>query len=45
MVVSMRLGNLEIKGLSDDTLRTSLDNLIGMDRRQAEGLVGHTEDG
>jgi glyoxylase-like metal-dependent hydrolase (beta-lactamase superfamily II) len=41
----MRLGELEIKSLSDGILWTSLDNLIGMDRRQAEDLVGHTDAG
>jgi glyoxylase-like metal-dependent hydrolase (beta-lactamase superfamily II) len=45
MIVSMRVGDLEIKGLSDGILRTSLDNLIGMDRRQAEELVGPTDAG
>jgi len=45
MVPSIRLGDLEVKALSDGILRTSLDNLIGMDRGQAEDLVGATDDG
>jgi glyoxylase-like metal-dependent hydrolase (beta-lactamase superfamily II) len=45
MVVSVRLGELEVKALSDGVLRTSLDNLVGMDRRSAEDLVGRTDDG
>ncbi|MFL4968950.1 MAG: MBL fold metallo-hydrolase [Xanthobacteraceae bacterium] len=45
MAASIYVGELEIKGLSDGILRTSLDNLIGMDRRRAEDLVGRTENG
>lgn len=45
MAASIYVGGLEIKGLSDGILRTSLDNLIGMDRRRAESLVGRTENG
>src|SRR5215211_6661555 len=45
MAAGIYVGELEIKGLSDGILRTSLDNLIGMDRRQAEDLVGPTENG
>ena len=45
MAASIYVGELEIRGLSDGTLRTSLENLIGMDRQQAEELVGPTQDG
>jgi glyoxylase-like metal-dependent hydrolase (beta-lactamase superfamily II) len=45
MVASIRVGDLEIKGFSDGILRTSLDNLIGMERQQAEQLVGPTDGG
>lgn len=42
---SMRVGNVEVQGLSDGTLKTSLDLVIGMDRALAERLVGGTENG
>jgi glyoxylase-like metal-dependent hydrolase (beta-lactamase superfamily II) len=42
---SMRVGELEIRGLSDGILKTSLDLVLGMDRAQAEQLVGGTQDG
>jgi len=42
---SMRVGNVEVQGLSDGILKTSLDLVIGMDRAQAESLVGGTQDG
>lgn len=41
----MRVGALEVQGLSDGILRTSLDRVIGMDRAQAESLAGPTQDG
>ena len=42
---SMRLGGVEVQGLSDGILRTSLDLVIGMEREQAESLVGGTQNG
>src|SRR5919199_6352698 len=45
MAASIRIADFEITALSDGTLRTSLDNLIGMDRGQAEDLVGGTDAG
>jgi len=42
---SMQLGDVEVQGLSDGILKTSLDLLIGMERAQAENLVGGTRDG
>jgi glyoxylase-like metal-dependent hydrolase (beta-lactamase superfamily II) len=42
---SMRVGELEVQGLSDGILKTSLDLVIGMDRAQAERLVGGTDNG
>lgn len=42
---SMRVGNVEVQGLSDGILKTSLDLVIGMDRAQAENLVGGTQNG
>jgi glyoxylase-like metal-dependent hydrolase (beta-lactamase superfamily II) len=41
----MRVGDVEIEGLSDGILKTSLDLVIGMERAQAEGLVGGTDNG
>jgi glyoxylase-like metal-dependent hydrolase (beta-lactamase superfamily II) len=41
----MRVGDVEIEGLSDGILKTSLDLVIGMGRAQAEGLVGGTDNG
>jgi hypothetical protein len=40
---STRVGELEIRGLSDGILKTSLDLVLGMDRAQAEQLVGGTQ--
>ena len=42
---SMRIGGVEVHGLSDGILRTSLDLVIGMERAQAESLVGGTQSG
>lgn len=42
---SMRVGAVEVQGLSDGILKTSLDLVIGMDRAQADRLVGGTKDG
>jgi glyoxylase-like metal-dependent hydrolase (beta-lactamase superfamily II) len=41
----MRVGDVEVQGLSDGILRTSLDLVIGMERAQAESLVGGTQNG
>jgi len=41
----MRVGEVEVQGLSDGMLRTSLDLVIGMERAQAESLVGATQNG
>jgi glyoxylase-like metal-dependent hydrolase (beta-lactamase superfamily II) len=42
---SLRIGDLEIKGISDGVLKTSLDFVIGMDRAASEVLVGGANDG
>jgi glyoxylase-like metal-dependent hydrolase (beta-lactamase superfamily II) len=42
---SMRIGDVEVQGLSDGILKTSLDLVIGMDRAQADRLVGGTDNG
>ena len=42
---SMRVGDVEVQGLSDGILKTSLDLVIGMDRTLAETLVGGTDGG
>jgi glyoxylase-like metal-dependent hydrolase (beta-lactamase superfamily II) len=42
---SMRVGAVEVEGLSDGLLKTSLDLVIGMDRERAESLVGETQNG
>jgi glyoxylase-like metal-dependent hydrolase (beta-lactamase superfamily II) len=42
---SMRVGDVEVQGLSDGILKTSLDLVIGMDRALAESLVGGTDNG
>jgi len=42
---STRVGELEIRGLSDGILKTSLDLVLGVDRAQAEQLVGGSQDG
>jgi|SRR5215510_4785875 len=43
MVETLRVGEIEITAVSDGVLRTSLDNLVGMDRGEAEQLVGSTK--
>ncbi len=42
---NMRVGDVEVQGLSDGILKTSLDLVLGMDRAQAESLVGGTQNG
>jgi glyoxylase-like metal-dependent hydrolase (beta-lactamase superfamily II) len=42
---SMRVGNVEVQGLSDGILKTSLDLVIGMERATADKLVGGTDNG
>jgi len=42
---SMRVGDVEVEGLSDGLLKTSLDFVLGMERAQAESLVGGTQSG
>jgi glyoxylase-like metal-dependent hydrolase (beta-lactamase superfamily II) len=42
---SMRVGDVEVQGLSDGILKTSLDLVIGMERTLAESLVGGTDNG
>jgi len=41
----MRVGDVEVQGLSDGVLKTSIDFVIGMDRAQADKLVGGTDNG
>src|SRR4051794_6147324 len=45
MSSSFTVGGLELKPFSDGILKTSLDFLRGMERPQAEQLVGGTTDG
>ena len=45
MVAKMQIADLEVKGLGDGMLKTSLDNLIGIDRLEADKLVGATDAG
>jgi glyoxylase-like metal-dependent hydrolase (beta-lactamase superfamily II) len=42
---SMQVGNVEVEGLSDGILKTSLDLVVGMERAEADRLVGGTENG
>jgi glyoxylase-like metal-dependent hydrolase (beta-lactamase superfamily II) len=42
---SMRVGDVEVQGLSDGILKTSLDLVIGMERAEADKLVGGTDNG
>src|ERR1700688_729013 len=42
---SMRVGDVEVQGISDGILKTSLDLVIGMERAVADKLVGGTTDG
>jgi glyoxylase-like metal-dependent hydrolase (beta-lactamase superfamily II) len=41
---SMTVGGVQVHGLSDGTLPTALDKVVDMDREQAKGLVGETDD-
>ncbi|HEY7248354.1 MAG TPA: MBL fold metallo-hydrolase [Xanthobacteraceae bacterium] len=45
MMREFRCGDLELKGLSDGILKTSLDFVLGMERAKSEALVGATNDG
>src|SRR5690242_4230183 len=45
MLTTMRIGGLDIIGVSDGTLKTSLDNLLDMERARGEALVGATDAG
>src|SRR5580704_18043143 len=40
---SMRVGDVEVQGLSDGVLKTSVDLVIGMDRAQAAQLIGSAD--
>src|ERR1700685_2500546 len=42
---SMRVGDVEVQGVSDGILKTSLDLVIGMERAVADPLVGGPKDG
>ena len=42
---SMRVGDVEVQGLSDGVLQVSLDIVIGMERTTADQLLGGTENG
>lgn len=42
---SVRIGDLDVMGVSDGILKTSLDLIIGMERAQSEQLVGGTDNG
>jgi glyoxylase-like metal-dependent hydrolase (beta-lactamase superfamily II) len=44
-LASMRVGDVEVQGLSDGILKTSLDLVIGMNRAEADSLVGGTQNG
>ena len=41
----LRIGEVDVEGLSDGTLKTSIDLVIGMERALADQLVGGTQDG
>jgi glyoxylase-like metal-dependent hydrolase (beta-lactamase superfamily II) len=41
----MKFGEMEIQGVSDGLLKTSLDFVLGIDRKLSEQLVGGTPDG
>jgi glyoxylase-like metal-dependent hydrolase (beta-lactamase superfamily II) len=45
MQPTFQVGDLEVLGFIDGMLKTSIDLVIGMDRAQAETLVGGTEGG
>jgi hypothetical protein len=40
-----RCGDLEVKGFTDGSLKTSLDFVLGMERAASEELVGGTDGG
>ena len=42
---SFKIGELEVEGFSDGSLKTSLDMLVGMAREEAERVAGPTENG
>ncbi len=42
---SMTVGGVEVQGLSDGTLPTSVDKVVDMDAAQVERLVGGTDNG
>jgi glyoxylase-like metal-dependent hydrolase (beta-lactamase superfamily II) len=44
-MTTFRIGGLDIKAVSDGKLKTSLDNLIGLDPARGEALAGPTDDG
>jgi glyoxylase-like metal-dependent hydrolase (beta-lactamase superfamily II) len=44
-MTTFRIGGLDIKAVSDGKLKTSLDNLVGLDRARGEELAGPTDDG
>jgi len=41
----MKVGDVDVQGLSDGILKTSLDLVIGMDRAEADKLVGGSDNG
>ncbi len=43
--LSMTVGGVEVQGLSDGTLPTSVDKVVDMDAAQVERLVGGTDNG
>ncbi len=45
MLARMQAGGIEVHGVSDGVLKTSLDVVVGMARAEAERLVGKTENG
>ncbi len=42
---SMTVGGVEVQGLSDGTLPTSIDKVVDMTPAQVEQLVGRTDNG
>ena len=42
---SMTVGGVEVQGLSDGTLPTSVDKVVDMDAAEVERLVGGTDNG
>ena len=45
MIRVFRCGDLEVKGFTDGSLKTSLDFVLGMERAASEELVGGTDGG